>query len=62
MRQDLTDKQIRDLCNTLDRVASGRGFITNVEAGQVRRLAGELQEHRSRQAVVHQLHEIEGQY
>lgn len=62
MRQDLTDRQIRDLLNTLDRVAAGRGFITNVEAGMVRRLAGEVQEHRSRQAVVHQLHEIEGTY
>lgn len=62
MRQDLTDRQIRDLLATLDRVAAGRGFITNVEAGQVRRLAGEVQEHRNRQAVVHQLHEIEGRY
>jgi len=46
----------------VDRVADGRGHITTVEAGQIRRLAGELQELRSREAVTRHLSGLEGNY
>lgn len=62
MRLDLTDNQIRNLLRTVDRIADGRGHLTTVEAGQIRRMAGELQELRSREAVTRHLSGLEGQY
>ena len=62
MRLDLTDNQIRNLLRTVDRIADGRGHITTVEAGQIRRLAGELQELRAREAVTRHLSQLEGTY
>ena len=62
MRLDLTDNQIRNLLRTVDRIADGRGHLTTVEAGQIRRLAGELQELRSREAVTRHLSNLEGTY
>ena len=62
MRLDLTDNQIRNLLRTVDRIADGRGHLTTVEAGQIRRLAGELQELRSREAVTRHLSQLEGTY
>jgi hypothetical protein len=62
MRLDLTDNQIRNLLRTVDRIADGRGHLTTVEAGQIRRMAGELQELRSREAVTRHLSGLEGTY
>jgi len=62
VRLDLTDNQIRNLLRTVDRIADGRGHLTTVEAGQIRRLAGELQELRSREAVTRHLSNLEGTY
>jgi hypothetical protein len=62
MRLDLTDNQIRNLLRTVDRIADGRGHITTVEAGQIRRMAGELQELRAREAVTRHLSQLEGTY
>ena len=62
MRLDLTDNQIRNLLRTVDRIADGRGHLTTVEAGQIRRLAGELQELRAREAVTRHLSQLEGTY
>lgn len=62
MRLDLTDNQIRNLLRTVDRIADGRGHLTTVEAGQIRRMAGELQELRSREAVTRHLSNLEGTY
>jgi hypothetical protein len=62
VRLDLTDNQIRNLLRTVDRIADGRGHLTTVEAGQIRRLAGELQELRSREAVTRHLSQLEGTY
>jgi len=62
VRLDLTDNQIRNLLRTVDRIADGRGHITTVEAGQIRRLAGELQELRAREAVTRHLSQLEGTY
>ena len=62
MRLDLTDNQIRNLLRTVDRIADGRGNLTTVEAGQIRRMAGELQELRSREAVTRHLSGLEGTY
>lgn len=62
MRLDLTDNQIRNLLRTVDRIADGRGHLTTVEAGQIRRMAGELQELRSREAVTRHLSQLEGTY
>lgn len=62
MRLDLTDNQIRNLLRTVDRIADGRGHLTTVEAGQIRRMAGELQELRSREAVTRHLLQLEGTY
>ena len=62
MRLDLTDNQIRNLLRTVDRIADGRGHLTTVEAGQIRRMAGELQELRSREAVTRHLAGLEGVY
>ena len=59
MRQELTDLQLRQLMATCDRAAANRAMFTNVEAGQIRRLVGELQELRSRESVTRYLHEIE---
>jgi hypothetical protein len=61
-RLDLTDAQIRALLRTVDRVADGRGHITTVEAGQIRRMAGELQELRAREAITRHLSGLEGAY
>ena len=62
MRLDLTDNQIRSLLRTVDRIADGRGHLTTVEAGQIRRMAGELQELRAREAVTRHLSQLEGTY
>jgi hypothetical protein len=62
VRLDLTDNQIRNLLRTVDRIADGRGHITTVEAGQIRRMAGELQELRAREAVTRHLSQLEGAY
>jgi len=62
VRLDLTDNQIRNLLRTVDRIADGRGHLTTVEAGQIRRMAGELQELRSREAVTRHLSQLEGTY
>ena len=62
MRLDLTDSQIRHLLRTVDRIADGRGHLTTVEAGQIRRMAGELQELRSREAITRHLSALEGTY
>jgi len=62
VRLDLTDNQIRNLLRTVDRIADGRGHLTTVEAGQIRRMAGELQELRSREAVTRHLSNLEGTY
>ena len=62
MRLDLTDNQIRNLLRTVDRIADGRGHLTTVEAGQIRRMAGELQELRSCEAVTRHLSNLEGTY
>jgi hypothetical protein len=62
MRLDLTDNQIRNLLRTVDRIADGRGHLTTVEAGQIRRMAGELQELRAREAVTRHLSQLEGTY
>ena len=62
MRLDLTDNQIRNLLRTVDRIADGRGHLTTVEAGQIRRIAGELQELRAREAVTRHLSQLEGTY
>ena len=62
MRLVLTDNQIRNLLRTVDRIADGRGHLTTVEAGQIRRMAGELQELRSREAVTRHLSGLEGTY
>ena len=62
MRLDLTDNQIRNLLRTVDRIADGRGHLTTVEAGQIRRIAGELQELRAREAVTRHLSGLEGTY
>jgi hypothetical protein len=62
VRLDLTDNQIRNLLRTVDRIADGRGHLTTVEAGQIRRMAGELQELRAREAVTRHLSQLEGTY
>ena len=62
MRMDLTDFQIRELVRTVERVAAGRGHLTSTEAGQVRRIAGELTELRSRESVTRHLAGLEGVY
>jgi len=62
MRLDLTDNQISNLLRTVDRIADGRGHLTTVEAGQIRRMAGELQELRAREAVTRHLSQLEGTY
>jgi len=62
MRLDLTDNQIRALLRKVDALADGRGHVTTVEAGQIRRMAGELQELRAREAVTRHLSGLEGIY
>ena len=44
------------------RLDQASGHITTVEAGQVRRLAGELLELRSREAITRHLSQLEGAY
>ena len=61
-RSDLTDLQLRQLVAYVERAAAGRAGISNVEAGQIRRIVGELQELRSREAVTRHLSQLEGVY
>ena len=61
-RPDLTDLQLRQLMTSCDRAAAGRGQFSQVEAGQIRRVIGELQQLRTREAVSHHLHQLEGVY
>ena len=61
-RAELTDLQLRQLLASCDRAAAGRAVFGQIEAGQVRRIVGELQELRSREAVSRHLHQLEGVY
>jgi hypothetical protein len=61
MRQDLTEAQIKDLLRRSDRCARGEAWSMS-DAERVRMLAGEVLRLREREAVVHQMHEIEGSY
>ena len=61
-RSDLTDLQLRQLAQTCDRAAAGRTMLGHLEAGQIRRIIGELQELRSRESVTRHLAQLEGVY
>ena len=61
MRSDLTEAEIRDLLRKADRAANG-DIWTPESASMVRRLVGEVERLRDREANVMQMHQLEGNY
>lgn len=61
MRQDLTEAELKELLRHSDHAADG-DLWSRMDAQRLRKLVGEVQAARDREASVMHLHEIEGVY